>query len=319
MARSRLVRRAVPVAVLALFALAPAPLGARAPQPAKPDKPADEGGEIEVRYIDDSAMKLKLLDDKLELVTKHGILRVAVADVRKIEFATRVPPDVAEKVALAIAKLNHSEFKVREDACAELKQYKARAYPALLKAMKSEDPEVSRRAEECAAFIKTKVPAALLEVREFDVVHTDDSKIAGRLTAEFIKVGTFQFGEQKVKLHDLHALGTGRGGNVDLAGAIPAPTHMTNYQNQFNKEFVFTVTGAPVGTNGSVWGTDQYTLDSHFQSAVVHAGLAKPGETVTVRVRIVVSPPAFTASTRNGITTTSYGVYPTGAYEFVRR
>ncbi len=309
--------------VLLLVALAAAPVCAGAPEPpapkTSPAKPADEGGEIEVRYIDDSAMKLKLLDDKLELVTKHGILRVAVADVRKIEFATRVPPDIAEKVALAVANLNHSDFKTRETATEELKRHKARAYPAILKAMKSEDPEVSRRAEEISVAIKSKVPAALLEVREFDVIHTDDSKIAGRLSAEFLKVSTFQFGEQKVKLHDLHALGTGRGGNVDLAGAIPAPQHMTQYQNQFNKEFVFTVTGAPAGTNGSVWGTDQYTLDSHFQSAVVHAGLAKPGETVTVRVRVVVSPPAFLASTRNGVTSTAYTVYPTGAYEFVRR
>jgi hypothetical protein len=68
-----------------------------------------------------------------------------------------------------------------------------------------------------------------------------------------------------------------------------------------------------------VWGTDQYTLDSHFPSAVVHAGLAKRGETVTVRVRIVQSPAQFNGTVRNGVTSTPYSVYPTGAYEFVRK
>ena len=45
-------------------------------------------------------MKLKILDDKLELWTKHGTISIALADVRKIEFGSRTPPEVAEKVRL---------------------------------------------------------------------------------------------------------------------------------------------------------------------------------------------------------------------------
>jgi hypothetical protein len=302
----------VAILVLPVRAAAPEP-----PQSPAPNKSADEG-EVEVKCVDGSVLRLKLLDDKVELATKHGTLRIAVADIRKIEFSTRVPPDVAEKVNAAIGRLNHSDFKVREAATEELKGYKARAYPQVLKALKSEDPEVNQRAEEIAKAIRAKVPAALLEMREFDVVHTDDSKIAGKLTAESLKVGTSQFGEQRLKLADVYALRTGASAEEAVA-ATAAPPHLANYQNQFGKEYVFTVTGAAPGGYGSVWGSDVYTLDSHLATAVVHAGLAKAGETVTVKVRIIQSPAQFAGTARHGVTTAPYERYPGGAYQFIRK
>jgi hypothetical protein len=317
-------RRLICVTSVALsVALLTAPLGTAGPQPpvspesGKPRPPA----EAEVKFVDDSAMKLKLLDDKLEMTTKYGVLHVPVTDVRRIDFATRVPTDAAEKVLLALAKLNHSEFKVREAATEELKGYRERAYPFVLKALKNEDPEVARRAEEIATFIRAKVPSAHLEVREFDVVQTDDSRITGRLTAEVLRVGTFQFGEQALKLADVRTLRTLAVAGEEPSGAPIAPGNLSAYQQQFGKEFTFSVTGfTPMaGMNANLWGTDVYTLDSNLAAAVVHAGLAKPGETVTVRVRIVQSPPQFVATFRNNVNSTAYNVYPAGAFEFVRR
>jgi hypothetical protein len=154
------------------------------------------------------------------------------------------------------------------------------------------------------------------------VVQTDDSRISGRLTAEVLRVGTFQFGEQQLKLADVRMLRSGAGAVAEeLAAAPQAPGNMSAYQQQFGKEVAFTVTGfTPVaGANPSLWGTDLYTLDSNLSAAVVHAGLAKPGETVAVRVRVVQSPPQFVASFRNGVASTAYGQYPAGAYEFVRK
>lgn len=318
-------RRPVWVAPVALLvALVTAPPAGAGPQPLQPlesTKPRP-AVEADVKYVDDSGMKLKLLDEKLELVTKHGVLIVAVADIRRIDFANRVPADVAEKVALAVSKLNHSEFTVREAATAELKGYRERAYLAVLKAIKHDDPEVSRRADEVVKFIQNKVPPALLEARDTDVVFTDESKITGRLTAEVLRVGTFQFGEQQLKLADLRTLRTGPGAvGEELGAAAQAPGNMSAYQQQFGKELVFAVTGfTPTpGTNPNVWGTDVYTLDSNLAAAVVHAGLAKAGETVTVRLRVVQSPPQFVSSFRNNVNSTAYGAYPAGAYEFVRR
>ena len=295
------------------------------PQPQKPmpspnNKPRP-GAVVEVKYIDDSTMKLKLLDEKLELVTKHGTLQIATADIRLIEFATRVPADMNAKVGAAVGKLASPDFKTRETATDELKGYREYAYLQLLKAKKSTDPEVSRRADELVDFIRNKVPAERLEIREFDVVHTDDSKISGRLTADALKVSTFQFGELKLKLTDVRELGTSLAKEA-VVNAVPGPPHLAalEYQNQFGKEFVFSVTGAQPGVNhGAMWGTDTYTLDSSLPTAVVHAGLAKPGQTVVVRVRIIQSPPVFVGSTRHGVTSAAFGVYPTGAYQFIKK
>lgn len=301
-------------------ALLTAPVSQAGPQP--PEGKSRACAEVEVKYVDESTMKLKLLDDKLELSTKHGMLHIAVADIRRIDFANRVPPDVAEKVMLAIAKLNHSDYQVREAATQELKGYRERAYALLLKARKSDDPEVNRRADEVVKHIQTRVQPALLEARETDVVHTDDSKIAGRLTAESLRVSTFQFGEQQLKLADMRSLRAAGAAVAEEAAAAPqAPGNLSTYQQQWGKELTFSVTAfTPMaGANPSLWGTDVYTLDSNLSAAVVHAGLAKPGEAVTVRVRIIHPPAQFVSTFRNNVNSTAYGAYPAGAYEFVRR
>ena len=315
-------RRSAPsvLSAVLLFALP----GAAGPQPSQPPEPAKArpGIDAEVRCADESVIRLKLIDEKLELATKYGVFQIPVADVRRIEFAPRIPPEVAEKVVVAISKLGHPDFKVREAATEELKGYRERAYPYLLKVLKHEDPEVSRRADEVVKFIQGKVSSALLDPRDTDVVQTDDSRITGRFTAESLRVGTSQFGDQQLKLSEIRTLRTGAGLNADeLANAPAAPANMTAYQNQFGKEYVFTVTGfnPSPGASPGLWGTDVYTLDSSVAAAVVHAGFAKPGETIAVRVRIVHSPQQFVSTTRHGISSTAYGNYPTGAFEFMRR
>ncbi len=295
-----------------------------APDPSPPEPPPREapGFEVEVKCIDESTLKLKLLDEKLEFVTKYGFLQIPVADVRKIEFANRCPADVAEKIAVTISKLGHADFQVRERASAELKAYRERAYPYLLKATKADDPEVSRRADEAVKFILSRVPQALLQAKDLDVIYTDDCKITGKLTARTLRVQTVMFGEQVLRFADMRALRSGSGSVGDEAvNALPGPVTLATYQQQYGKELVFSVKGftATPGQQSSVWGTDLYTLDSNLAAAVVHAGLAKPGEVVIVRVRIVQSPPQFVASFRNGITSVAYANFPAGAYEFVQK
>lgn len=277
------------------------------------------GVEVEVRCCDNSVLKLRLLDEKLELQTKYGTLSIPTADIRRIEFAPRVAPADAERIALAISRLSHPDYQVRERASAELLSYRERAYPALLRAMKSDNPEVSRRAEEAVRAIQSQVPAALLESRDYDIVSTDDCKITGRLTASVLRVHTSQFGEQLLRLSDIRVLSAGST-SADVATAPPAPTNLMAFQHQFGKELSYTLTGYTPGVGQpNVWGTDIYTLDSHLAAAAVHAGIVQPGKTAVVHVRIVQSPPQFIASYRNGINSTAYGNYPAGAYEFIRK
>ena len=201
-----------PVALSAAVFLTSAHRTAAAPDPV-PTEPArtTPGVEAEIKCIDESSLKIKLLDDKLELVTKYGFLQIAVADIRRIEFAHRCPADVGEKIAVAISKLGHPDFQTRERATADLKTYRERAYPFLLKNLKHDDPEVSRRADEAAKFIQARVPAAQLETKDVDVVYTEDSKFSGKLTAHTLRVSTMQFGEQQLKLADIRALRSAAG------------------------------------------------------------------------------------------------------------
>jgi hypothetical protein len=314
---TRLLPWTAPVAAAALLSIN---LPARASAGGPGDGPKPPAAvEVEVKYTDDSTMKLKVLDEKLELDTKHGKLFVAVADVRRIEFGGRTPPEAAEKIALAVSNLGHPDFNVREAASAELRGHRERAYPALLKATKHADPEVGRRADEAVKYLFTKLPANQLEPREFDVVHTDDSKITGRLAAASLRVATFQFGEQNLKLADVRSLKTG-GAAEEVVNAAAAPGNLMAYQNQFGKEMVFALTGAqPNGQGSSVWGTDAYTLDSNLAAAAVHSGAVQPGQSGVVRVRIVNSPPQFVGTSRNGVNSATYGNYPSGAFEFVRK
>lgn len=319
---ARLFVLAAPIALSAAVLL-PSPTRSAAPDPTPTEPPrAVPSVEAEVKCVDDSTLKIKLLDDKLDLGTKYGSLQIPVADIRRIDFAHRCPPDVIEKIAQAISKLGHPDFQTRERATADLKGLRERAYPYLLKAIKNDDPEISRRADEALKYILARVPAAQLESKEFDVVYTDDSRITGKLGANTLRVSTGQFGEQQLKLADMRSLKSGSGSGLDdVQSASPAPANLMTFQQQFGKELVFTVTGFTTGNGqqASLWGTDVYSLDSNLAAAAVHAGAARPGETAVVRVRIVQSPQQFVGSFRNGLTSTAYATYPAGAFEFIRK
>jgi hypothetical protein len=293
--------------VLALVASAPPAVVGQEPKPAEGVKfPA---GAVEVHFADGSALKVMLVDQKIDVTTPYGKLSVPVADVQTLDFATRVSEDVARKVEKAIGGLGSSEFKTRETATAELLQLGAKAYPAVLEASKSSDAEVKRRAEAILQKIKQTVPADMLKVRKDDVLIGEGFKLTGRIDAGTLRVNTTQFGEKQVQLADVRSL------RSLAAKAVPAvalnvqpdPGTPGALANQIGMVFYFRVTGA---VNGTVWGTDVYTSDSPIAMAAVHAGVVKVGETGVVKVLIVVPPPTFQGTTRNGVTTSPYGAYP---------
>jgi hypothetical protein len=312
--------RAIPLALLAVIPCSAVAVESPGPVPEQ-DSKSQSSVDVEIRCVDDSVLKLKVLDAQLEVITKFGTLQIPIGEVRRIEFASRTPPEVLEKIHVAIGNLNHPEFTVREQATAELKAYRERAYFPVLKATKSSDPEVSRRADDAVRFIQARVPAGNLDSREYDVIQTEDCKITGRINNPSLRVITAQFGEQQLKLSDARTLKAGSGiGSEDIVNAATAPPNLMAFQNQYGKEATYSVTGATPGAQGTgLWGTDTYTLDSSLAAAVVHSGLIQPGQTGVVRVRIIASPPQFVGSQRNGFGSSGYATYPAGAFEFVRK
>ena len=290
-----------PASVIALAVLFVVPAGTPAEEPPPP-------GVVAVRFTDGSILKLTLSDPKVGIVTPYGRLSVPVADIQKIDFATRLTEDVAKRIEEAIPNLGHPQFGKREAASAELIKLREKAYPALLEAAKSKDAEAAQRANELLERIRADVPAEQLEVRKFDVIQTPHSKFSGKIEGAALKAVSTQFGDVQLKLTDMRSLNV-PGLPDEEAPTVHAeadPGTLTTFNAKIGESFHFRVTGA---TNAFIWGTDVYTTDSQLATAAVHAGVLKAGQTGIVKVTILASPPAFTGSSRNGVTSQPYGPY----------
>jgi hypothetical protein len=309
--------RALPLGLLLLLPVLP--FGQAAPLPVETEEKRDERL---AKYADRNAyctngtvVKLKVLDDKLTLKTAYGKLVIPLNKVTEIEFATRLAPAVEKKIDEAIKALGDDDAKKRDAAAAALGKLKLKAYPALLKLENSDNAEVKKHIGKLLEALRKEFKEEELQVRKHDVVHTEDSYIAGEIEATTFLVNTDQFGESKLNIVFLRKLGDGKK-EEDVSGpALPDPGYLTTYQGQIGKTFTFTVTGAVKGT---VWGTDKYTLDSNLATAAMHAGVVKAGQTKNVTVRILPAQAAFVGTVRNGVSSNNYTNYP-GAYEFVKK
>src|SRR6266852_1530805 len=103
--------RLAALALTSLLLLTPGPDSLRAgPERAqgddkKVDKSGHEIGAVEVRFIDSSSLKLTLKEERIELATLYGKLRIPVADIQRIEFASRIPEEMLNRIESAIGAL----------------------------------------------------------------------------------------------------------------------------------------------------------------------------------------------------------------------
>jgi hypothetical protein len=188
-----------------LAALLVAGIGAA---PNNSQKAAPKPRDVEVRFADGSTVRMLLLQEQVEVVTKFGRLTIPADDIRRIEFGIHLPEGVAEKVDEAVKKLASPEAPAREAASRELIGLGAHAYPALNAVLGSGDPEVARRAEEAITAIKARVPAALLRLRVNDRIQTSEFPIVGRIVSPVVRAKSAYFGEKDLKVSDLLSLRT---------------------------------------------------------------------------------------------------------------
>jgi len=94
------------------------------------------------------------------------------------------------------------------------------------------------------------------------------------------------------------------------AGTAVAPVNMSAFANKIGEQIVFEATGS---TQGTVWGTDLYTLDSTLAAAAVHAGALAAGTTGKIKVTLLPGKPSYKGSSRNGVTSSDWGSYE-GSY-----
>jgi hypothetical protein len=277
-------------------------------------KPAP--AKLVAHCIDGSVLRIELRDPKITIKTPYGSLDITTGDIRRIDFAVRIPDEARRRAETAITKLGSPENEIRELARIELLELEAMAYPALLKAATNEDVEISMSAERLLAEIREHVPEDDLTERELDLITTDDSQIAGKIQLQTLRVETVSLGQQDLKVTVLKRIDSGITPEADAKDAMQDPGTMVRYQGQVGSTFRFRLTGPPPGFHqGGVWGTDIYTFDSHLAMAAVHAGVLKPGQTKVVSVVMLGPQEVFRGSMRNGIASGDWGQYPS-AYRF---
>lgn len=299
-----------------MIAVAVVVLTATAQEDPKPAKPVV--GTWEVRYIDDSTMKLTLLEESLSLVTPHGTLQIPVRDIKKIEFGTRLGESEQKAVDAALADLASADNAKREAAKTALAEIGPKALPAVLRAMKPLTGDARAQFMQVAERLQGALPSGAKAPRDTDLVHTDESVIAGRLAVPALRVHTFQFGDQKLKITDVKVMQFGK-----LTGVAVAENLRMIEQNQFTT-VALQMVGQTVGVrvtgtnNGAVWGSGPYTSDSTVGMAAVHAGVLKVGETGVIRVRFTPNQQQYDASTANGVTTSPFGPFTAGSFEIIK-
>jgi hypothetical protein len=209
----------------------------------------DISGQSEVRFTDESVVRMTILQKELEVLTKYGKLVVPTEDIVKIDFGLHIPIDLEKKIAKAIDDLGSENYKTREVAVKDLVGWGPFAYPQVYKASKSELPEVQKRASLALDKLKSKYPARNLRTREEDVIVTPNFTVVGRITTPTVKAKAENFGElemQVTKLRAVRSLTAFTEAEVTIDAAKYSMPNMwmdTNYEVRQGMRLVLTATG----------------------------------------------------------------------------
>jgi hypothetical protein len=162
--------------------------------------------EAEVQFANGSTVRMSILQEKIDVLTRYGKLSVPLAEIQRIEFGVHLPAEVAKQVDEALAKLASVHYAEREEGSRELAALGGNAYCALLRAQKSSDQEVARRAEKVLADIRARIPEKELRSREDDVIVTPAFTIVGRIVSPALKGRSEYFGNVQLQLPQMRQL-----------------------------------------------------------------------------------------------------------------
>ncbi len=160
----------------------------------------------EVRFNDGSLVRMTILQDDLEVMTKYGKLVIPLCDIRRIDLGLHLPPGMDQQIDQSIRLLSSNAYKEREDATKGLIQAGHLAYPFLKKASMSSDLEVAHRVTGLMKRIADKNTPEMLKMKDDDVIHTAEFPVIGRIASPTIKAHSAHFGELALKLSDLRTV-----------------------------------------------------------------------------------------------------------------
>lgn len=171
-----------------------------------PPKPDVKSNAVEARFADGSTVKMTLLQDHVEVMTRYGKLSIPTSEIRRIEFGLRLPETTARRIDEAVIKLGSADFKERSAASVELLSLRELAFPAVQRAAASSDLEVAQRAQEVLKGLREKVSADKLQLKAHDVIRTTEFPIFGRIESGTLKARTAYFGDVNLRLDEMRSL-----------------------------------------------------------------------------------------------------------------
>jgi hypothetical protein len=180
--------------------------------------------QAEVRLSDGSLVRMTILQESLDVLTKYGKLTIPMGDIRRIDFGLHLPDGVGPQITEAIKLMGSEVYKQREDAAKELVGLGPLAYPSVQKAAGSTDLEVAQRAAAVLKRIADKVPPENLRTKLEDHIQAQEFPVTGRIITPAIKVKSVHFGELSLKLSDLRSLHL-RTGSADTEVTVDAAKH----------------------------------------------------------------------------------------------
>jgi hypothetical protein len=160
----------------------------------------------EVRFGDGSLVRMTILQDELEVMTKYGKLTIPLREIRRIDFGLHLPDGVGQHIDQSIKQLGSETYKERDEAVKHLVHYGPLAYPFLQRASRNPDPEVSQRASGVIKRITEKTTPETLRIKEEDYIQTLEFPVTGRILHPIIKAHSSHFGDLSLKLSDLRTL-----------------------------------------------------------------------------------------------------------------
>jgi hypothetical protein len=168
----------------------------------------------EVRFGDGSLVRMTILQEDLEVMTKYGKLTIPIRDIRRIDFGLHLPEGVGQHIDNSIKLLGSETYKERDEAVKHLVHYGPLAYPFLQRASRNPDPEVSQRASGVIKRITEKTAPENLRIKEEDAIQTAEFPVTGRILHPVIRAHSTHFGDLSLKLSDLRTLFV-RGASAD--------------------------------------------------------------------------------------------------------
>jgi hypothetical protein len=176
--------------------------------PAAEPKKTTPPAAVAIQFHNGTLIKDATIEGTVEIMTRYGKFVIPSEDIRRVEFGFRLVDEDRRILDQALQQLMKDNYEQRETATRSLQGLGRAAYPALLKAVKSEtfDLDAKHRIDNVMQEIRKVTPSDQLKFPEEDMVHTPDAILKGKITTDTLKARAGVLGDLQLPLAKLRAV-----------------------------------------------------------------------------------------------------------------